>query len=105
MNWRDNCCPIPEFPHKPPEGYSYEARQHKINMVSIWLCHHYPYVYSSNQRVSTIWGFYNGRTKEYYSPITSTKCGNKVNISQTTAYSAIIPKYNPLEALLYSGEN
>jgi len=94
-----------EFPHKPPEGYSYETKQHKINMVSIWLCHHYPYVYSSNQRVSTIWGFYNTKKRCYYSPATSSQQGDTVDVSQTTAYSAIIPQYNPLEALLYSGEN
>ncbi len=93
-----------EFPHKPPEGYSYETKQFKNNVVSIWLLHHYEYVYAT-QPVSTIWGFYNTKKRCYYSPATSSQQADTVDISQTTAYSAIIPQYNPLEALLYSGEN
>ena len=93
-----------EFPHKPPEGHSYETKNFTSNIFSIWL--HHPNIYSyTSDRVSTIWGFYNTKKRCYYSPATSTKCGDKVDVSQTTAYSAIIPKYNPLEALLYSGEN
>jgi hypothetical protein len=93
-----------EFPYKPPEGHSYETKHFTSNILSIWLHHPNIYSYTSN-RVTTIWGFYNRKTKCYHAPITSIKCGNKVDVSQTTAYSAIIPKYNPLEALLYSGEN
>ena len=28
------------FPHKAPAGYSYEVRDFKRNIVSIWLQHH-----------------------------------------------------------------
>ena len=93
-----------EFPHTPPIGYSYETKQFKSNVVSIWLHHHYEYVYSI-EPVSTIWGFYNRKTKCYHSPITSTKCGNKVDILETTPYTAMVPNYNPLEVLLYSRED
>ena len=91
---------IPHFPHEEPEGYSYETKQFKSNVVSIWLHHHYEYVYSS-ELVSTIWGFYNTKTKCYYAPIHSTKQGNKVEVSQTTPYSAMPRTLNPLESLLY----
>ena len=91
---------IPHFPHEEPEGYSYETKQFKSNVVSIWLQHHYEYVYSS-ELVSTIWGFYNTKTKCYYAPIHSTKQGNKVEVSQTTPYSAMPRTLNPLENVLY----
>ena len=91
---------IPHFPHEEPEGYSYETKQFKSNVVSIWLHHHYEYVYSS-ELVSTIWGFYNTKTKCYYAPIHSTKHGNKVEVSQTTPYSAMPRTLNPLENVLY----
>jgi len=91
---------IPHFPHEEPEGYSYETKQFKSNVVSIWLHHHYEYVYSS-ELVSTIWGFYNTKTKCYYAPIHSTKQGNKVEVSQTTPYSAMPRTLNPLENVLY----
>ena len=92
---------IPHFPHEEPEGYSYETKQFKSNVVSIWLHHHYEYVYSS-ELVSTIWGFYNTKTKCYYAPIHSTKQGNKVEVSQTTPYSAMPRTLNPLETVLYA---
>ena len=91
---------IPHFPHEEPEGYSYETKQFKSNVVSIWLHHHYEYVYSS-ELVSTIWGFYNTKTKCYYAPIHSTKQGNKVEVSQTTPYSAMPRTLNPLENVWY----
>ena len=93
-----------EFPHTPPIGYSYETKQFKSNVVSIWLHHHYEYVYSSGL-VSTIWGFYNTKKRCYFAPITSTRQGDIVDISETTPYTAMVPNYNPLEALLYSRED
>ncbi len=93
---------IPPFPHEEPDGYSYETREFKSNVAAIWLHHHYDYIYNSGECVSTIWGFYNFRTKCYYAPITSTKCGNKVEVSQTTPYSAMPRTLNPLENVLYA---
>ena len=29
-----------DFPHEPPEGYSYEATDFKKNVVAIWLRDH-----------------------------------------------------------------
>jgi len=93
---------IPPFPHEEPEGYSYETREFRSNVAAIWLHHHYDYIYSGGKPVATIWGFYNTKTKCYYAPISSTKQGNKVEISQTTPYSAISRTLNPLETVLYA---
>ena len=91
---------IPHFPHEEPEGYSYETKHFTSDILSIWL--HHPDIYiHTNNRVSTIWGFYNTKTKCYYAPIHSTKQGNKVEVSQTTPYSAMPRTLNPLESLLY----
>lgn len=90
-----------DFPHQPPEGYSYEIRQFKPNMVSIWINHHASYVHKCGESVNTIWGFKNTRTGEYYAPINSTKRGDKVNINNTTPFTAMQRKLNPLEALFY----
>ena len=35
---------------------------------------------------------------QYYAPINAKKCGGKVNLSQTSAYSAMPKQYNPLMA-------
>ena len=91
---------IPHFPHEEPEGYSYETKHFTNDILSIWLHHPNIYSYTSN-RVSTIWGFYNTKTQWYYAPIHSTKHGNKVEVSQTTPYSAMPRTLNPLESLLY----
>ena len=89
----------PDFPHLAPENYSYEVRSFKRNMVAIWLCHHYNYTYSSDP-VSTIWGFYNSKAKEYYAPINSKTVGKQVSLQNTTAYSSMPKKSNPLLAAM-----
>ena len=85
------------FPHQPPDNYSYEVESFRSNVVAIWLRHHYNYTYSSDV-VRTIWGFYHTKKGEYYAPINAKKCGGKVNLSETSAYSAMPKKYNPLMA-------
>ena len=47
---------MPDFIHEPPEGYAYEVKPFKRNVVAIWLQHPDHYNFSSD-RVSTIWGF------------------------------------------------
>lgn len=86
-----------DFPHQPPEGYSYEFQEFNTRLVSIWLCHTYPFTYTTKS-VKSIWGFYSPKKREYYSPINSTKCGNKVDIKSTSPYTAIQIKLTPLEA-------
>ena len=85
-----------DFPHQPPEGYSYKVKPHKRNVVSIWLQHPDHYTYSSD-RVSTIWGFYNTKTGIYSSPINSTKQGDPVDINDTRNFTAMQIKYKGLE--------
>jgi hypothetical protein len=80
---------ISEFPHKSPKGYSYEFKQFKRNIIAIWICDHRRYVYNNGTNVSCIWGFYNQKTKEYYSPINSSTIGSVVDILNTTPYSAV----------------
>ena len=83
------------FPHKPPEGYSYEVKEHKRNMVSIWLRNHASFSYTSDP-VRTIWGFYNTKKGCYHTPINSTKHGNQVDIKDTRDYTAMQLNLNPL---------
>ena len=83
------------FPHKPPKGYSYEVKEHKRNMVSIWLRNHASFSYTSDP-VRTIWGFYNTKKGCYHAPINSSKHGNQVDIKDTRDYTAMQLNLNPL---------
>ena len=83
------------FPHKPPKGYSYEVKEHKRNMVSIWLRNHATFSYTSDP-VRTIWGFYNTKKGCYHAPINSTKHGDQVDIEDTRYYTAMQLNLNPL---------
>lgn len=87
-----------EFPHKAPEGYYYEIESFKPNVIAIWIHHRRRFIYNSGGDTRCIWGFYNIKTKCYYSPINSSKCGDQVDIERTTPYSAMIVKKTPLEA-------
>jgi len=99
-----------DFPHSPPEGFSYVTEQHNASTVSIWLLHHRRYVYSDNdQSVRTIWGFVKtkrGRkgsiTTTYFSPINSNKVGKEVDIASTTPYTSMQLNFsNALESALF----
>ncbi len=89
------------FIHQPPENCRYEIKHFRLHIISIWLCNYYHFTYTDNYPVKTIWGFYHTRKEQYYSPITSTKQGNPVDIDRTTPYSAMVPNLNPLEIVLY----
>ena len=88
----------PDFIHESPKGYSYEVRQYKCNIISIWLCHHNQYNYNDNDSVATIWGFWDIKKQCYYAPINSTKHGNQVDIKDTRNYTAMQLNLNPLMA-------
>jgi len=92
---------IPEFPHKAPKGYSYETESFKRNVTSIWLRHHALYDYNLGKSVRTIWGFYNSKTKCYYAPVNSLKVGDKVDITDTTPYTAMPINLTPLERCMF----
>ena len=89
---------IPEFPHKPPKGYSYEYAEFKRNVIAVWLLCNRQFDYNLGTPTRTIWGFYNSKTKDYHSPVNSKTVGKCVRIEQTSPYSAMIPNLTPLES-------
>lgn len=89
---------IPEFPHHPPTGYSYEFEEFKRGMVSIWLRCHRKFDYNNGAATRTIWGFYKTKTKQYYAPVNSKTVGSVVDISETREYTAMPIKLTPLES-------
>lgn len=89
---------IPEFPYKAPKGYHYETEPFKRNVVAIWIRHCRRFDYNLGGDVRCIWGFYNSKTKEYFAPVNSKTVGKCIKIENTTPYSAMIPKQNPLES-------
>jgi hypothetical protein len=80
---------IIDFPHVPPEGYSYEFEQFNTRTIAIWLCCHRHFDYNGGKSTKTIWGFYSPKKKEYYAPINSSKCGDKVKIENTRNYTSM----------------
>ena len=92
---------IPEFPHKPPKGYSYEQIPFKRNVTAIWIHNHSKFSYNNGGTARSIWGFYNTKTKCFHSPINSKTVGDKVNIEDTSPYSAMQLKLTPLEQCMF----
>ena len=90
-----------EFPHTAPTNHSYEFVEFKRNVVAIWIHNHYSFVYKGGESVSSIWGFYHTKKKVYYAPVNSKTVGKEVNISDTTPYSAMIPKQSVLEQCMF----
>ena len=91
----------PDFPHKPPKGYSYETQQFKRNLLAIWICNHGIFSYTSDTPKS-IWGFYNTKKQTYYSPVNYKTVGKEVDIKLTTCYTSMQLNLNSLERLLYA---
>jgi hypothetical protein len=85
-----------DFPHTAPESYYYEFEIFNTRLVAIWLCHTFPYSYTSKP-VKSIWGFYSPKKGEYYAPINSSKVGERVDIKNTRNYTAMPIKLSPLE--------
>ena len=92
----------PSFSHQPPKGYRYEVLPYKSNVVSVWTVCNPGFVYNDGDPVRCIWGFYNTKKQQYYAPINSKKVGTPVDINDTTPYTAMQLKLNPLEYALYS---
>jgi hypothetical protein len=86
-----------DFPHNAPEGMYYETEPFQRNVVAIWIHYQRRFDYNLGDPVRCIWGFYNTKTKCYHAPINSSKCGDKVDIKNTTPYSAMQIKRTPLE--------
>ena len=77
-----------EFPHVPPQGYSYDFDTPSRGIVRIWCVNHREFSYTSEQ-VRSVWGFYKPKTKQYYAPKNSKQVGEVVDINNTTPYSAM----------------
>jgi hypothetical protein len=92
---------IYDFPHTAPEGYSYQFELFNTRLVSIWLLCHRCFDYNMGKPTRTIWGFYSPKKGEYYAPINSSKCGDKVDIQNTRSYTAMPIKRTALEAAFY----
>lgn len=88
----------PDFIHEPPKNYTYKVEEFRRNVLRIWCCNHFEFTFNGGSPAQTIWGFYNTKQRTYYAPINSTKCGDKVDISDTRPYTAMQLNLNPLEA-------
>ncbi len=77
-----------DFPHQPPEGYSYETEEFKANITSIWIRNHARYSYT-DKPIRSIWGFYNTKKRCYVAPVNHKRPGKTVDVNSTTAYSAM----------------
>jgi hypothetical protein len=89
-----------DFPHLPPEGFSYSFESFNARYDAIWIVNHGSFSYR-NTPPKSIWGFYSSKKGKYYAPINSKKVGKEVSIKDTTPYSSMKKNLNPLEALLY----
>lgn len=89
------------FPHTSPDGYRYETLPFKRNVYSIWTVYDRGFNYNSGDPSRCIWGFYDAKKKCYCAPINSTKCGNPVELEDTTPYSAMKINHNPLMMCFY----
>jgi hypothetical protein len=86
-------CPIP---HTAPEGYDYYVEEFDSKYDRIMLHHHRKYDYNLGEKVATVWGFFNRKTKQYHSPINAKKVG-KVVQHKTTPYTSMPLNQTPLE--------
>lgn len=87
-----------EFPHSAPTGMYYEYEEFKRNVTAIWIAYDRKFDYNLGKPVRCIWGFYNTKTKEYFSPVNSKTVGKRIDIDLTTPYTAMPLKQTPLES-------
>ena len=80
---------MPEFPHSPPKGYSYEFEQFNTRTIRIWLCNSRQFDYNLGASTKTIWGFYSPKKRVYYAPVNAKTIGKEVDINDTTAYTSM----------------
>jgi hypothetical protein len=87
----------PSFIHSPPQGYFYAAEEFKKNVVSIWLCNTYKFVYNGGAPTRTIHSFYNTKKQQYYAPVNSKTIGACVNIEDTRSWTSMKINYQGIE--------
>ena len=86
-----------EFPYEAPKGFEYWTEDFTKTTVRIWIRNLDSFVYNGGKYPSSVWGFYNRRTKKYHAPINFKRRGDVVNIDDTTPYSAMQLNLTPLE--------
>ena len=89
-----------DFTHEPPKNYTYKVEEFRRNVLRIWCCNHFKFTFNGGGPAQTVWGFYNTKQRTYYAPINSTKCGDKVDIADTTPYTAMQLNLTPLEKFM-----
>ena len=89
----------PDFIHEAPPGFRYRTTKFRANVISIWCDHLNSYCFNGGDQVSTIWGFYNTKKRQYFAPINSRKIGDVVDINSTTPYTAMQLNLKGLECL------
>ena len=86
------------LPLEAPQGFHYEYESNfRRNLVRIWIVNEQPFLYKNGEPASSVWGFYNVKTKKYFSPKNAKTVGKEVDISDTTPYSAMTLNLNPLQ--------
>jgi len=95
-------CVLSLIPHQPPKGYEYQTVQFKTNIVAVLLLCHRRFIYNDGAPTRTIWGFYNTKTKRCFAPINSKTVGEQVSLTDTSPYTSMPLKLNPLEYALYA---
>lgn len=89
---------ILQFTYKAPKGLHYEVEEHKRNVFSIWLCYDREFDYNLGKPVRCIWGFYDYKKCQFYSPVNSKEIGKVVDFKNTRDYTAMPIKQTPLES-------
>ena len=89
---------IPQFTHKEPKGIHYEVKQFKRNILSIWICYDRNFDYNLGKPVRCIWGFYDYKKCQFFSPVNSSTVGKQVDFRNTRNYTSMPLKLTPLEA-------
>ena len=89
-----------KYPHNPPPGYEYWSESYSKTIDRIWIRNLGEFTYTED-KPSTVWGFYNKRTGEYIAPINWKKPGKVVKVEDTSPYSAMVLQLNPLEAVMW----
>jgi len=89
---------IPQFLHKAPKGMYYEVEEFKKNVFSIWICYNREFDYNLGKPVRCIWGFYDFKKCQFFSPVNSSTVGKPIDFKNTRNYTAMQLNLNPLMA-------
>jgi len=89
------------FPHNPPDGYCYKTQEFKPGYLSIMIGNYFPFSYTDESPVYSIWGFYNVKKKKYFAPVNAKSIGKEVDIDDTSPYTAM-PMLKPLRPSVLS---